>query len=277
MIDTPLDEKSDTLSDVKSDTLSDVKSDTQSDFSSDTCKSSTTNHFSEVAFITLTNSGYINYTLNCIKSLKLINFKGKIHVYCIGKSGASKLAERNIPYTYINDILNSNIQVYRRGNWSRIIRYKFDIIYENLLNYKYVCFTDGDIVYRNPDFLQYCLANIGKHELLIQNDSLKDKSDNLCSGFMFIKSTENTRKLFNPEQIKQYIGRKMWGGQIYVNEIKAQLNFKTLPLELFPNGNYYYKIASKHENGETPYMIHFNWVKGDRKKLIMHKYWKWFI
>ena len=36
-----------------------------------------------VKFITLTNNGYLDYTLNCLKSLELINFKVPLHSYAI--------------------------------------------------------------------------------------------------------------------------------------------------------------------------------------------------
>ena len=38
-----------------------------------------------IAFITLTNTGYIDYTLNCLQSLKNINMKKQLKVYCIGE------------------------------------------------------------------------------------------------------------------------------------------------------------------------------------------------
>ena len=46
------------------------------------------------------------------------------------------------------------------------------------------------------------------------------------------------------------------------------------PLDLFPNGSYYYK---NHKNIQ-PYMIHFNYTEtAEDKRKIMKKYKKWLI
>ena len=108
-------------------------------------------------FITLTNSGYIDYTLNCIESLKKINATPKLHCYCIGKEGYDNLKEKKVNVTLIDDENNSNFQKFREGNWSSIVYYKFIIIHENLKKYPYVLFTDGDIVYENKDFYKYSI------------------------------------------------------------------------------------------------------------------------
>jgi hypothetical protein len=89
---------------------------------------------------------------------------------------------------------------------------------------------------------------------------------------MYIKSNKNTISLFNPANVKQYKKEKKWGDQKYINEIKTLMKYKLLPLELFPNGQYYYKNPNL-----SPYMIHFNWIKGHEKRRQMILYNKWYI
>ena len=158
-------------------------------------------------------------------------------------------------------------------NWSNITHYKFKAIYENLQKYKYVCITDGDIVYKDKRFIDYCLENIDNYDFLIQNDTLFDDGKMLCSGFMFIRSNEKTLSVFDPEKTVSLSLNRRWDDQMYINSIRETLNYKTLPLNLFPNGKYYY---NKHEEIE-PYMIHFNWVVGHEKFHIMKKYNQWLI
>ena len=43
----------------------------------------------KIGFITLTNSGYLEYTNNLIKSLENINFEG-LKVYCIDDNAFNK-------------------------------------------------------------------------------------------------------------------------------------------------------------------------------------------
>ena len=233
-----------------------------------------------VRFITLTNTGYLNYTLNCLESLKKINSKYLPFCYCIGKEGFDKLSSAGYECSLINEgEKHSNFQTFRNGNWSNITFNKFKIIYENLLVDDYVCITDGDIVYENNIFMDYLLENIGDHDILIQNErmtneeSLNEESLYVCSGFMFIKSNEKTLKLFNPEMMKKNNNTLGWDDQVYVNQIIKELKYKVLPLELFPNGQYYYKY---HAN-ITPYIIHFNWCIGHNKKNNMKKYNKWLL
>ena len=228
----------------------------------------------DVAFITLTNSGYINYTLNCLESLKRIGLSSKLHAYVIGKEGYDLLKEKGYNCSLIEDEENSNFQTFRKGNWSDITFKKFIIIHENLKKYKYVCFTDGDIVFENKNFLQYLRDNIESYDMLIQNEQLNDNDkSNVCSGFMYIKSNKNTLSLLNPEIVKHSKRKKKWGDQTYINKIKTKMKYKLLPLGLFPNGQYYYK----NNSNMSPYMIHFNWLEGHKKREKMKYYNKWYL
>ena len=228
----------------------------------------------KIAFITLTNTGYINYTLNCLKSLENINFNEKLKCYCIGKEGFNILNSKNYDCELIDDENNSNFQVFRNGNWSNITFNKFRIIYENLLIYDYVCITDGDIVFENPNVLKTLKEDILDNDMLIQNDKLTDNDNSLlCSGFMFLKSNEATKKFFNPLNVENEKNKLGWDDQIYMNDNKNKLKYKVLPLHLFPNGKYFY------ENNEmiNPYIIHFNWVIGSEKQKKMDYYKKWYL
>jgi len=227
-----------------------------------------------IAFITLTNTGYIDYTLNCLKSLENICMKTPLKSYCIGEEGYNILKNKNVLCEFIhdNDPEASKFQEFKNTNWNNIMYYKFKLIYNNLLNHEYVCITDGDIVYENNTLFHYLLDNIDDNELLIQSEGLDVKNiDTLCAGFMFIKSNKNTLALFNPENVL-YTTDKIWDDQIYVNSIKNKLKYKILPLPLFPNGKYYY-----HYNATIkPYLIHFNWVVGNKKQKMMIQYNKWY-
>ena len=239
---------------------------------SKTIKKTNVNYdYNNIAFITLTNTGYLDYTLNCLESLKRINVNKELNVYCIGKSGYEKLKKKGFSCHLINDEKNNNFQSFRTGNWSNITYYKFEIIYQNLLKNKFVCITDGDIVYENNDFLNYFLDNIDDNDILIQSEGIYN--DILCSGLMFIKSNDLTISLFNPKKVEIYKNNTGWDDQIYINENKYKLQYKKLPISLFPTGRYYYNYSNKI----NPYLIHFNWISGNEKKNKMIEYNKWFI
>jgi hypothetical protein len=222
-----------------------------------------------IAFITLTNNGYTEYTLNCLKSLDIINCKVPLIAYCIGNECFEKLSQSGYRCKLLNDNTNTNFQTFRTGNWSNITFKKFEIIYENLLNNNFICITDGDIVFENNNFYNYLLDNIGDNDIICQTDG----NDIICSGFMFIKSNPNTLNLFNPDRMKDKSNQLGWDDQVYLNDIKHLLKYKLLPLNLFPNGDYYYK----NYKTLTPYLIHFNWTLGHMKKQKMKEFNKWYL
>lgn len=229
----------------------------------------------DVKFITLTNSGYVSFTQNCYKSLEKLEFKKQLDSYCIGRLGCDLLRSQGYSCELIDNESNSNIQQFRSGNWGNIVINKFKIINENLRKYKYVCITDGDIVFEDNRFLEYCLEHIGDQDLLIQNDAQEDSNHtNLCSGFMFIRSNDLTIKLFDAERASISRGLyEKWGDQIYVNEIKGRLAYEMLPLNLFPNGLYY----RTHHTKLKPYMIHFNYLFHYEKQSNMERAGKWYL
>jgi hypothetical protein len=100
-----------------------------------------------------------------------------------------------------DESISKKFESWGSTNITTIYQQKFHIIYQNLLHNNFVCFTDGDIVFLDKTFLNYCLNNIGDNDIIIQNDSLiESQTSTLCSGFMFIKSNKLTMDLFNPEK-----------------------------------------------------------------------------
>jgi len=231
-----------------------------------------------MAFITLTNEGYIDYTLNCLQSLKNIHSNVDLKCYCLGKNSFNILNEKGYNCNLLDEESLSEFQTFRSNKiWSNIAHQKLIIIHENLQKYDTVCITDGDIVYENNNFYNYLLDNLGDNDMLIQSDGMDNAADtnsyDSCCGFMFIKSNPKTIEFFDPKNTELYKDNGDWDEQVYMNKNKHKLRFKHLPLELFPNGRYYY------ENNTTlqPYMIHFNWIVGHVKKERMLQYNKWFI
>ena len=227
----------------------------------------------DIAFVTLTNDGYVEYTENCLQSLDRIDCPLQLHSFCIGQRGCDYLNGKGRSCTLIkdDDDAHRQFQRYRTGNWSNIVYHKFVIIYEQLLKHEYVCITDGDIVFERAGFVQYLVDHIGENEMLIQSEYIDAGRTDLCSGFMFIKSTENTRQFFNPVYVEHKKNTVGWGDQMYVNNHKHKIRYQLLPVELFPNGKYYYSHPTIQ-----PFLIHFNWVVGHEKRAKMRKHGKWY-
>jgi hypothetical protein len=229
--------------------------------------------FHDICFITLTNDGYIDYTLNCYKSLEKCGAMVTLTSYVIGQEAFKRLNKEGYSCVLLEntEIDQNKLLLYRKEGWSNLMYHKINIVYKLLQKHDYVCITDGDIVFENPDFLNYCIDKIGKRDVLFQNNKMKDNQAVICGGFAVIKSNEKTKQMYDVRNIKPEdisIEQNFLKGQIK----KLEINVGFLPLNLYPNGKYYYR----HRNKE-PHLIHFNWIETSKKQQRMEKLEKWYL
>jgi len=227
----------------------------------------------KIAYITLTNKGYVEYTKNCLKSLSMIGQSRLLEVYCIDEEAYHLL--RHYPMKTMLEVPEEQkikeFQEFRQGNWNKVVYQKFRCIHKALLENDFVYFTDGDIVYKSDRFIKDLNNRMEDDtiDLLIQNDKQDDNDDGeLCSGVMFIRSNKTTLKFFNPENIDIDL---IDCDQIYVNKMKNFINYEKLPLKKYPNGLYH---RTKKPNG---FLIHYNYLIGNDKKKLMKEDSNWFI
>lgn len=244
----------------------------------------------KIAFITLTNTGYLNYTLNCLKSIEKQNIEIPLKCYSSDIGGYNKLKELNIPCEHIdNNYYKGGKHVgFGSKEFGELMKVKVKIIYDNLQKYDYVCYTDGDIVFLRDNLFQYLLDNIEDNNILAQNNKLRETTFQMCAGFMFIKSNDFTKKLFNLENnnYQEIIEEsrlsdksKQWCDQMYINNVLINLSneifkVKLLPKFVFPCGQI---IMRAEKSIMEPYLIHFNYFQGDKKKGIMEKRGNWYV
>ena len=110
--------------------------------------------------------------------------------------------------------------------------------------------------------------------MLIQSDGSMKNPDTLCCGFYLIKANKRTIKFLKPLSLDNYEH-----DQDYFNKEKANINYKLLPHNFFPNGRIFYKFkrGMKVKNF-NPYLIHFNWVKKFYfKEKLMKKFDMWYL
>lgn len=219
-------------------------------------------------FITLTNKGYLDYTRNMIISLSKLDINHKLKVYCIGQECFDELDydDKELLLTDAPD----DLQVFREGDWNKVVVQKFNIIYKELMLGNNVLFSDGDIVWLDSRFQRDIKNRLDDNDILFQNDHQDDKDDGqLCSGIMYIKCNDKNKKTFNPANIDI---DKFKCDQIYLNEIKSSLAYDKLPLKKYPNGQYFYNRPNLKS-----YCIHFNYLIGNDKRETMKKLNYWFL
>lgn len=252
----------------------------------------------DVIFCTLTNHGYIKYTLNCLKSLENVGIKDKLHVYCSDKSSFEEIKTNHENTFYFKqDIIDENdkrLFKFTEKQFQETMILKMNVIHTCLQKAKYVLFTDGDIVYYRNGFIEYLLENLKDDNILIQNDkmegcvSMGDKKPVCCAGFIFIKQTPVTLELFNfntkdpfyKKHIESSNRHGNFDDQLYLRSLKNNHNdiikMRLLPSYLFPS---YFVVKSKKipKNWDEKYLLHFNYLIGNTKMPTMKNHKSWFI
>jgi len=224
---------------------------------------------------TLTNYGYLLYTLNMLKSLRPYGLDKKVLIVTIDEKSHTTLQNMGYHTICIYDSLVKFFPWNSKG-YDKICYYKLEMIYQILsLGYNLVL-IDGDIVFQqNPvkDILEW---NQSTEDVWIQNDSTDDNNTtNMCTGYMMIRSNAKMIDLYDcvsdagKEKYKKCALDN--NDQTYFNKyVKPDCTMKALPLALYPNGDFFYNSSNL-----TTVLVHFNWVKGHEKmaKMKAHKMW----
>jgi len=231
---------------------------------------------SELNFFTFTNKGYVDYTKNLLLSNKLNNSEADIKVYCLDDSSFNIFSE-----------IHKNVELFKKEdfadkyfsqadeNFGNLMLVKFELIYRELLQNENAIYVDGDIVFKK-NFLNY-LKNYSKDsDIIFQNDLRPSKPNRewVCAGFMYIKSNETTKEFFKPTKklIRKFTKYKTHD-QSYINKNRKKFKYTILPLDDFPNGAHFYEYSKSLD----PYIIHFNYVRGDEKLNLMKKHGEWYL
>ena len=224
---------------------------------------------------TLTNYGYLLYTLNMLKSLRPYGLDKKVLIVTIDEKSHIILQNMGYHTICIHDSLAKFFPWNSKG-YDKICYYKVELIYRILSLGHNLVLIDGDIVFQQNPVKDIQEWNQSTEDVWIQNDSIDDNNTtNMCTGYMFIRSNAKMIDLYDcisdtgKEKYKKCALDN--NDQTYFNKyVKPECNMKGLPLALYPNGNVFYNSSDL-----TSILVHFNWVKGHQKmaKMKAHKMW----
>jgi hypothetical protein len=229
---------------------------------------------------TVTNYGYLLYTLNMLKSVVPFGLDKKVLVVCMDKKAYQTLYKLGYQVYCVDENTLGRFCPWNTKGYDKICYLKLVLIHHLLSLEKHVLLMDGDIVFhKNPlDDLRVWWTD-KRYDVWIQNDALQNgNTENLCTGYMFIKSSDRLQQLYDcvSEQ-----GRFKYescafdnNDQTYFNQfIKPHCLVNALPLEDYPNGNMFYQ--NKANIQDSMKLVHFNWVRGHLKMVKMkeHKMW----
>lgn len=229
---------------------------------------------------TITNYGYLLYTLNMLKSLKQFNLDKKVLVVTIDKRAETILKNLGYNVYCINNSELGKFCPWNTNGYDKICYMKLELIYRVLSLNKNVLLVDGDIVFRkNPlNDIHEWIKN-KTYDVWIQNDAQDNSNtNNMCTGYMYIKSSDKLIELYDcvsEAGQKKYITCAFDNNdQSYFNKfVKPACIMFPLQLEKYPNGKMFYENSDKLK--ESAILVHFNWVKGHLKmaKMKEHKMW----
>ena len=227
-------------------------------------------------FITFTNAGYVDYTENLLASNKSNNANADIKVYALDESSFNYFSKihDNVELFEKEDFAN-NYFSQADENFGNLMLVKFELIYRELLKKDNVVYVDGDIVFKK-DFVNDLYKFSPNVDIVFQNDLRPSKPNRewVCAGFMYIKSNETTQEFFKPTKklVKKFTKYKTHD-QSYINKNRKKFSYSILPLDQYPNGAHYYQ----YYESLTPSLIHFNYVRGDKKLELMREHGEWYI
>ena len=228
---------------------------------------------------TLTNYGYLLYTLNMLKSLKQFGLDKKVFIVCLDKKGTSTLKRFGYNAFTIEENELEKFCPWNTKGYDKICYLKLELIYRILSLNRNILLIDGDIVFDKdplPD-IKWWIEE--KHiDVHIQNDSLENiNKSNMCTGYMLVKSNDKMIKLYDcisEQGKKKYLECAFDNNdQSYFNNfVKPYCIFQALTLMKYPNGQAFYNQPSRKQ---IAILVHFNWVHGHLKmaKMKEHKMW----
>ena len=227
-------------------------------------------------FMTFTNKGYVDYTHNLLSSIKENNLDIDIKIYALDQFSLNYFEE-----------LGANVKIYQKDDFAdtylkqddkdfgNLMIVKFELIYKELLENDNVVYVDGDITFKK-DLSEYLINFSNDSDIIFQNDLKPSKPDRewVCAGFMYIKSSKKTLKFFKPTaKLIRKFNKYSTHDQTYINKNKRKFSYTLLPLDDFPNGAHYYQYFETLD----PFLIHFNYIRGDEKQERMKFHNEWYL
>lgn len=248
----------------------------------------------QTVMVTLTNSGYLLYTLNLLKSLQPYGLDQKVLVICMDAPAAVALKERGYRAHSENHQELARFCPWNTKGYDEICYMKLRLIHRLLEMGRHVLLVDGDVVFRQdprPAWRSWFSVPASPaspssppsplYDVYIQNDSENNQdTSNMCTGYMWIRSTPTTIRAYDcvsEEGKERYRGCAMDNNdQTYFNRyVKPLCRMYALPLEDYPNGNVYLK--RRQELDGRCILVHFNWLKGHHKLVAMKQNRMWLL
>ena len=213
-----------------------------------------------------------------------LNHNIKITLFALDKKIAkyiNKKFNNEINVVLYRNNQNEQNKVYQFGSkeWTTIVFFRYFITHEILKYNKNVIYCDTDIVIEK-NFIKHINSKLKNNELIFQSNKVT-----CCTGFFAVKPNNFLIDFFSEENFNN-LNYKKYGGdgglsdQKFINKHlyilkKNKIKIKILDINIYPNGKHYY---NNYKNLNNIFIIHFNCLKGNEKKIQkMKKHNKFYI
>jgi hypothetical protein len=222
----------------------------------------------------ITNKGFLNFTYNFLKNVENLGLKYNIIIACLDEECYKELGKINLSSNftlapYFEDKLK-DFKTCGTLDYKKLVFKKLDIYYDILDKYldKDIIYIDLDIyLFKDPipHLLNYTKNKIN-YDIYFQCDEVVKVcvSCKPCSGFMYIRNNESTRKLFKWKSIcSEQEAYTFSGNQGYLRKYMDKIiKWTTLPSALYPNGSFIDDIP------KDALILHYNFIIGETQKIF---------
>ena len=236
-------------------------------------------------YITFTTSGSLQLCKNFIISLKKLNMEESITVYCLDQESLSEISKFKCKTKFFDiDGVREGFHNYGERDFRRVTEAKVQIILNELQDKESLVYTDCDVVFKEDPtgFIEFSNAQTPKFPADTPAPEIIFASDGpfmpICTGFMYIRNTENVHKLFK----KYFEMSKLYGKQeskcMYDQEIiyeiltkdqtfmwDTKFTYGIYPTEFVKNGHLYWNEAETRTGKEV--VVHVNFTIGEESKI----------
>lgn len=227
----------------------------------------------------VSNIGGLTLVKNCLLSAQKNNVK--LVLFALDEE-ISQTIEKDFSIEIVLFLANLKkdfTYTYGSFEWIDVVYNRYFIAHRLMKEGRNIVYLDTDVLI-NKDYTLDIKRRLRQNNIIIQSNGI-----NCCTGFFAMKSTPKLIQFFNKKKMESKEYRKFGGNggasdqkffNHYIGENMNEFNCVLLDRDYYPNGQHYYDNHQEIE--EKCYIIHFNCMQGEEKKIKRMKlYNKFYI
>lgn len=238
---------------------------------------------SKTKILSCVNNGYLDFALNWLKYIRLLNIQKFVVLYCLDTESYKRLSlEKDIKCVLhiSKKFKTESISEFHQKGWDNLMWNKMEAIHQLLSSGFNVLYSDTDVVFlKNPLLNLEQICKLGKYDIAFQVAGGKS----ICPGFLYAKSNSKTKHLFelNRDDFKRGYIITNENGEIKQRKFKEDMALLNLRLHraINPDNISYVQLSSNYypqgvhwernikskgldKTKKEAYIVHFNCTIG---------------